>query len=234
MQIRCCESCGARLTELGGLANARSGLCAKCAAARGQKPGAPTPAPGNPVSRKSSPGGLRAIQTSSTGPARRTPTGGSPVPQSADPPRRRSSGQLRALESDKPPSQTAKRTPGSAADSSADSSAPSSSAMLPNAPAGCMAFYYCEKCGKRVTAADLVAGQGRDKQLAGIHCAGCSDGSLTVSFDAVSQAEVFKEAEARRRGTRRSTSTRLSVSTDVPGSEHGRSWQRMPPWQRRT
>ena len=83
-----------------------------------------------------------------------------------------------------------------------------------SAPAGCMCFYFCEKCGKRVTAADLARGQGRDKQLKGVHCAACSDGTMTVAFDAISQAEIWKDEQARRQGQRRSTSTRLPVAKD--------------------
>jgi len=77
-----------------------------------------------------------------------------------------------------------------------------------------MLFYFCEKCGKRVTAADLARGEGRDKQLKGVHCAACSDGTQTVAFDAISQAEIWKDEQARRQGPRRSTSTRLPVAKE--------------------
>jgi hypothetical protein len=75
-----------------------------------------------------------------------------------------------------------------------------------------MSFYFCESCGKRVTAADLARGQGRDKQLKGVHCAACADGTQTVAFDAISQEEVWKAEQARRQGLRRSTSTRTPAA----------------------
>jgi hypothetical protein len=85
-----------------------------------------------------------------------------------------------------------------------------------------MGFYFCEKCGKRVTDADLARGQGRDKQVKGVYCAACSDGTMTVSFDAITQADFLKENQKRRRGERHSTSTRLSAAKELR-RPHGNS-----------
>jgi len=58
-------------------------------------------------------------------------------------------------------------------------------------PNGIMGFYFCEKCGKRVTNADLAKGQGRDKQLKGVHCVDCAEKVGTMAFEAISQKELW-------------------------------------------
>lgn len=62
------------------------------------------------------------------------------------------------------------------------------------APARVMAFYYCEKCGKRVTDADLAAGRAQNKQLRGYYCGVCAEGAMTLSFDAITHEELLKDA----------------------------------------
>ena len=49
-------------------------------------------------------------------------------------------------------------------------------------------FYFCEKCGKRVTDKQLEAGQGRDKKVRGIYCQECAAGVLTIEFESIKAA----------------------------------------------
>ncbi|GMV79760.1 MAG: hypothetical protein AMXMBFR7_09440 [Planctomycetota bacterium] len=43
-----------------------------------------------------------------------------------------------------------------------------------------MKFYFCEKCGKRLTEQEINAGQAKDKKLRGVYCADCSVGVMTL------------------------------------------------------
>ncbi|MBE7462201.1 MAG: hypothetical protein HS116_01795 [Planctomycetes bacterium] len=43
-----------------------------------------------------------------------------------------------------------------------------------------MEFYFCEKCGKRVTAVDVAQGQAKNKKLRGVFCTECAEGVLTL------------------------------------------------------
>ncbi|MBE7465698.1 MAG: hypothetical protein HS116_19670 [Planctomycetes bacterium] len=43
-----------------------------------------------------------------------------------------------------------------------------------------MKFYFCEKCGKRLTEQEISAGQAKDKKLRGVYCADCSEGVMTL------------------------------------------------------
>lgn len=47
-------------------------------------------------------------------------------------------------------------------------------------------FYFCEKCGKRLSDADLKSGAARDKQMRGKYCNDCAEGVMTVDYDAMS------------------------------------------------
>jgi len=55
-----------------------------------------------------------------------------------------------------------------------------------------MKFYFCETCGKRVTEADVEAGQARDKKLKGVCCAQCAVGVMTMETLPVSEDEARK------------------------------------------
>jgi hypothetical protein len=48
-----------------------------------------------------------------------------------------------------------------------------------------MKFWFCEKCGKRITDEDLAAGEARDKAAKGMFCRSCSVGVVTVQMDAI-------------------------------------------------
>lgn len=53
-----------------------------------------------------------------------------------------------------------------------------------------MKFYFCEKCGKRVTETDISAGQGRDKKLRGVYCDDCAEGVMTLETLPMSNEEA--------------------------------------------
>lgn len=101
----------------------------------------------------------------------------------------------------------------------------SDTAAEPIAPAGCTIFYFCEKCGKRVTGADLAAGRAHNKQLRGFFCGNCSDGTMTLAFDAATVEGVLKEAQKRRLQDQRPstaslpTRSRSSAKPEEPAAE---------------
>ncbi|MBE7464490.1 MAG: hypothetical protein HS116_13510 [Planctomycetes bacterium] len=43
-----------------------------------------------------------------------------------------------------------------------------------------MKFYFCEKCGQRLTENDIKRGEARDKKLRGVMCSGCAEGVMTL------------------------------------------------------
>src|SRR5471030_2404879 len=65
-----------------------------------------------------------------------------------------------------------------------------------------MKFYFCEKCGKRITDAELEQGLGRDKKLKGVYCTACSVGVMTVETLAINDQQLqAARAEAARAET---------------------------------
>ncbi len=48
-----------------------------------------------------------------------------------------------------------------------------------------MKFWFCEKCGKRLTEADFDSGQAADKQAKGVYCKSCSIGIVTTQIEAI-------------------------------------------------
>ena len=70
-----------------------------------------------------------------------------------------------------------------------------------------MKFYFCEKCGKRLTEHDLDAGAGRDKKLKGVFCRDCAVGVMTMETlpltDEDAQKVLEKEASSSDSTTRR-------------------------------
>jgi hypothetical protein len=50
-------------------------------------------------------------------------------------------------------------------------------------------FYFCEKCGKRLTDAQIEQGLGRDKKLKGVYCKDCAVGVMTIEFLAIKAPE---------------------------------------------
>lgn len=55
---------------------------------------------------------------------------------------------------------------------------------------GNMAFYFCERCGRRLSEVDLAQGLAKNKKLKGVYCEPCSDGVSTIEMDAVSLNEL--------------------------------------------
>jgi formylglycine-generating enzyme required for sulfatase activity len=54
-----------------------------------------------------------------------------------------------------------------------------------------MAFYFCESCGRRITAIDLEEGRARNKQVKGVYCTDCATGVNTITFDAITLDEAM-------------------------------------------
>ncbi|MGD0091616.1 MAG: LamG domain-containing protein [Planctomycetota bacterium] len=60
-----------------------------------------------------------------------------------------------------------------------------------------MEFYFCERCGKRLTAADIEQGLAKNKKLTGVYCNSCAVGALTVEMvpvDIKQAREVLRAA----------------------------------------
>ncbi|MCZ7648150.1 MAG: DNRLRE domain-containing protein [Planctomycetota bacterium] len=55
-----------------------------------------------------------------------------------------------------------------------------------------MKFYFCEKCGKRLTEGDLAQGQARDKQARGIFCSDCAQNVMTMEFSSLNEEQARK------------------------------------------
>jgi hypothetical protein len=55
-----------------------------------------------------------------------------------------------------------------------------------------MKFWFCEKCGKRVTDNDIAEGDARDKKLKGVFCADCAVGVMTVEMDAITDVQLAR------------------------------------------
>jgi DNA-directed RNA polymerase subunit RPC12/RpoP len=51
-------------------------------------------------------------------------------------------------------------------------------------------FYFCEKCGKRITDSEIERGLGRDKKVRGVYCRQCSVGVATIEFEAIQPPEA--------------------------------------------
>ncbi|MBE7464168.1 MAG: hypothetical protein HS116_11870 [Planctomycetes bacterium] len=72
-----------------------------------------------------------------------------------------------------------------------------------------MKFYFCETCGKRLTDAEISAGQGRDKKLRGVYCAACAQGVMTMEnlpmTEGEAQALLVQESSAERPAARRAS-----------------------------
>lgn len=60
-----------------------------------------------------------------------------------------------------------------------------------------MDFYFCEKCGKRLTEADIGQGLGKNKKLTGVYCSNCAPGALTIEtlpIDLKQAREILRAA----------------------------------------
>ena len=76
-----------------------------------------------------------------------------------------------------------------------------------------MKFYFCEKCGTRLTDADIERGKARDKKLKGVFCQSCAEGVLTLETAPVTEGDARK---LLARGKEKSSSGfRVAPATDV-------------------
>lgn len=86
-----------------------------------------------------------------------------------------------------------------------------------------MNFYFCEKCGKRITDVDIDKGLGRNKKLKGVYCTDCSVGVMTMdSLPMLTDADarkVLAEAEAQSAEPAR---TRVAARHRDEGTKSGR------------
>ena len=55
-----------------------------------------------------------------------------------------------------------------------------------------MKFYFCEKCGKRLTEHDIEVGEAKNKKLRGIFCTECSMGVMTMESIPLTDLEAQK------------------------------------------
>jgi len=63
-----------------------------------------------------------------------------------------------------------------------------------------MNFYFCEKCGKRITDVDISQGAGKNKKLAGVFCSDCAVGVSTMETMPLTdkQARQIVQEEKKR------------------------------------
>ena len=65
-----------------------------------------------------------------------------------------------------------------------------------------MKFYFCEKCGKRITEIDIEQGAGKDKALNGVFCSDCSVGVMTMELPAITEKDLQPDSNTEvLRGT---------------------------------
>lgn len=65
-----------------------------------------------------------------------------------------------------------------------------------------MKFYFCERCGKRITDKDIAEGEGRNKKLRGVFCVECAVGVSTMDalpMDDGQAKQLLKEQTQRDR-----------------------------------
>ncbi len=85
-----------------------------------------------------------------------------------------------------------------------------------------MKFYFCEKCGKRLTEADIDQGAAKNKKLKGVYCTACSAGVMTMETlpltDEMAQQILGDKPERQRdaaTGQKRTALRRRSASRGV-------------------
>lgn len=76
-----------------------------------------------------------------------------------------------------------------------------------------MEFFFCEKCGKRLTDRDIQAGKARHKQVKGVFCADCAKGVMTVEFEAISPEMIEQFRKEQREKQRRGATSGAPPST---------------------
>lgn len=90
-----------------------------------------------------------------------------------------------------------------------------------------MKFYFCEKCGKRVTEVDVEAGAARDKKLNGVYCTDCSVGVLTMEIVPLTERDARQilskagEVNTSQKHTVRHQSVRVAAAAGRKPREAG-------------
>lgn len=79
-----------------------------------------------------------------------------------------------------------------------------------------MEFFFCEKCGKRLTDQDIQAGKARHKQVKGVFCAGCAEGVMTMEFEANSPEMIEQFRKEQKEKQRRGPTTSAAVLVAAP------------------
>lgn len=77
-----------------------------------------------------------------------------------------------------------------------------------------MEFFFCEKCGKRLTDQDIQAGKARHKQVKGVFCSTCAEGVMTVEFEAISPEMIEQFRKEQREKQRRATTPAAAAPPD--------------------
>lgn len=77
-----------------------------------------------------------------------------------------------------------------------------------------MKFYFCEKCGKRITEQDIATGDASDKKLKGVFCMSCAIGVTTMDVMPMADSEARELLEkARASGTEPASKTDSTPKT---------------------
>lgn len=79
-----------------------------------------------------------------------------------------------------------------------------------------MEFFFCEKCGKRLTDQDIQAGKARHKQVKGVFCSTCAEGVMTVEFEAISPEMIEQFRKEQKEKQRRGPATSEAVPVESP------------------
>jgi hypothetical protein len=83
-----------------------------------------------------------------------------------------------------------------------------------------MNFYFCEKCNKRITEAELEGGLASDKKAKGIFCRSCSVGVKTTEFAAITDEQIKHASETKVpvADTRRPSAVAIAAAPRSPSS----------------
>lgn len=87
-----------------------------------------------------------------------------------------------------------------------------------------MKFYFCERCGKRLTEVDLEQGRGRDKKLTGVYCTDCATGVMTVEslpLDMQQAREILRAASSGNAAPSATVATKETPQARLAPAKHG-------------
>lgn len=95
-----------------------------------------------------------------------------------------------------------------------------------------MNFFFCEKCNRRITEAELESGLAHDKKAKGVFCRQCSIGVKTSEFTAITNEQI-KIAQVGPAETKRPSANSLAAVSRSPSSAERHSSIKMTPAQQR-